>query len=167
MAAKESKKRKRDSPQSSSGAPEPAPDPFLNPPSKRHPFGGHNLSELRERITQLAKQITCKDLKAASDSPRRTNDLPMRQLQWACDEEEEEAQRVDQLSVLATRIQIRTWWARGRMTLVREQIHKWLLQENHERKLWRIYKALCAEKDNLPLGSKAQSVWLDATRGRR
>ena len=53
------------------------------------------------------------------------------------------------------------------MTLVREQIHKWLLQENHERKLWRIYKALCAEKENLPLGSKAQSVWLDAIRGRR
>ena len=81
--------------------------------------------------------------------------------------EGEEAQRVDQLSVLATRIQIRTWWARGRMTLVREEIHKWRLQENHERKLWRIYKALCAEKENLPLGSKAQSVWLDAIRGRR
>ena len=167
MAAKESKKRKRDSPQSSSGSPEPAPDPFLNPPSKSHPLGDHNLSKLRKRITQLAKQITCKDLKAASDSPRRAEDLPMRQLQWACDEEEEEAQRVDQLSVLATRIQIRAWWARGRMTLVREEIHKWRLQENHERKLWRIYKALCAEKDNLPLGSKAQSVWLDAIRGRR
>ena len=138
----------------------------MNPPSKRHPLGDHNLSKLRKRITQLAKQITCKDLKAASDSPIRTDDLPMRQLQWAC-EEEEEAQRVDQLSVLATRIQIRAWWARGRMRLVREEIHKWRLQENDERKLWRIYKALCAEKDNLPLGSKAQSVWLDATRGRR
>ena len=167
MAAKESKKRKRDSPQSSSGAPEPAPDPFLNPPSKSHPLGDHNLSELRKRITQLAKQITCKDLKAASDSPRRTNDLPMGQLQWACDEEEEEAQRVDQLSVLATRIQIRAWWARGGMTRVREEIHKWRLQENHERKLWRIYKALCAEKEHLPLGSNAQRLWLDAIRGRR
>ena len=90
----------------------------------------------------------------------------MRQLQWACDEEEE-AQRVDQLSVLATRIQIRAWWARGGITRVREEIHKWRLQENHERKLWRIYKALCAEKENLPLGFKAQSVWLDAVRGRR
>ena len=167
MAVKEGKKRNHDSPQSSSGAPEPALDPFLNPPSKSHPLGDHNLSELRKRITQLAKQITCKDLKAASDSPRRTNDLPMGQLQLACDEEEEEAQRVDQLSVLATRIQIRAWWARGGMTRVREEIHKWRLQENHERKLWRIYKALCAEKDNLPSGSKAQSVWLDATRGRR
>ena len=167
MAAKEGKKRNHDSPQSSSGAPEPAPDPFLNPPSKSHPLGDHNLSELRKRITQLAKQITHKDFKAASDSPRRTNDLPMRQLQWACDVEAEEAQRVDQLSVLATRIQIRAWWARGGITRVREEIHKWRLQENHERKLWRIYKALCAEKEHLPLGSKAQSFWLDAIRGRR
>ena len=62
MAAKESKKRKRDSPQSSSGAPEPAPDPFPKP------LGDHDLSILRKRIDTLAKQIDDRDREAASGS---------------------------------------------------------------------------------------------------
>ena len=50
MAAKESRKRIRVSEQSSSGAPEPAPDPFPNF------LGGHDLGILREQIDTLAEK---------------------------------------------------------------------------------------------------------------
>ena len=62
MAAEESRQRKRDSPQSSSGAPEPAPDPFFNP------LGDYKVSILRKRIDKLAKQIDRRDREAASGS---------------------------------------------------------------------------------------------------
>ena len=50
MAAKESRKRIRVSEQSSSGAPEPALDPFPNF------LGGHDLGILREQIDTLAEK---------------------------------------------------------------------------------------------------------------
>ena len=50
MAAKEGKKRNHDYPQSSSGAPEPAPDPFPNF------LGDHDLGILREQIDTLAEK---------------------------------------------------------------------------------------------------------------
>ena len=50
MAAEESRQRKRDSPQSSSGAPEPAPHPFPNF------LGDHDLGILREQIDTLAEK---------------------------------------------------------------------------------------------------------------
>ena len=50
MAAKESRKRIRVSEQSSSGAPEPAPDPFPNF------LGDHDLGILREQIDTLAEK---------------------------------------------------------------------------------------------------------------
>ena len=50
MAAKESRKRIRVSEQSSSGAPEPAPDRFPNF------LGGHDLGILREQIDTLAEK---------------------------------------------------------------------------------------------------------------
>ena len=50
MAAKESRKRIRVSEQSSSGAPQPAPDPFPNF------LGGHDLGILREQIDTLAEK---------------------------------------------------------------------------------------------------------------
>ena len=62
MAAEESRQRKRDSPQSSSGAPQPAPDPFFNP------LGDYKVSILRKRIDKLAKQIDRRDREAASGS---------------------------------------------------------------------------------------------------
>ena len=71
MAAKESKKRKRDSPQSSSGAPEPAPGPFFNP------LGDYKVSILRKRIDTLAKQIDDRDRDAR---PHTTYRGPVRKL---------------------------------------------------------------------------------------
>ena len=62
MAGEESRKRIRVSQQSSSGAPEPAPDPFFNP------LGDYKLSILRKRIDKLAKQIDRRDREAASGS---------------------------------------------------------------------------------------------------
>ena len=62
MVAKQSRKRIRVSQQSSSGAPEPAPDPFFNP------LGDNKLSILRKRIDKLAKQIDDRDREAASGS---------------------------------------------------------------------------------------------------
>ena len=50
MAAKESRKRTRVSEESSSGALEPAPDPFPNP------LGDHDLGILREQIDTLAER---------------------------------------------------------------------------------------------------------------
>ena len=55
MAAEESRKRIRVSQQSSSGAPEPAPDPFFNP------LGDHDLSTLRKRVDTLAKAQELRD----------------------------------------------------------------------------------------------------------
>ena len=113
MAAKESKKRKRDSPQSSSGAPEPAPDPFFNP------LGDYKVSILRKRIDTLAKQIDDRDRDAR---PHTTYQGPVRKLS-----------------------------------------EKWLRSaENDTRKIWRIYKAFLAEKENLPLGSEEQDAWVNA-----
>ena len=62
MAAEESRKRIRVSEESSSGALEPAPDPFPNP------LGDHDLGILRKRIDTLAKQIDRRDREAASGS---------------------------------------------------------------------------------------------------
>ena len=62
MAAEESRKRTRVSEQSSSGALEPAPDPFPTP------LGDHDISILRKRIDTLAKQIDDRDREAASGS---------------------------------------------------------------------------------------------------
>ena len=113
MAAEESRKRTRVSQQSSSGAPEPAPDPFFNP------LGDHDISILRKRIDTLAKQIDDRDRDAA---PHSTYQGPVRKLS-----------------------------------------EKWLRSaENDTRKIWRIYKAFLAEKENLPLGSEEQDAWVDA-----
>ena len=71
MAAEESRQRKRDSPQSSSGAPQPAPDPFFNP------LGDYKVSILRKRIDTLAKQIDDRDRDAA---PHTTYQGPLRKL---------------------------------------------------------------------------------------
>ena len=71
MAAKESRKRTRVSEQSSSGAPEPAPDPFFNP------LGDYKVSILRKRIDTLAKQIDDRDRDAA---PHTTYQGPLRKL---------------------------------------------------------------------------------------
>ena len=59
---KQGRKRTRVSQQSSSGAPEPAPDPFFNP------LGDYKVSILRKRIDKLAKQIDRRDREAASGS---------------------------------------------------------------------------------------------------
>ena len=113
MAAEESRKRIRVSQQSSSGALEPAPDPFPNP------LGDHDLGIQRKRIDTLAKQIDDRDRDAA---PHTTYQGPVRKLS-----------------------------------------EKWLRSaENDTRKIWRIYKALLAEKDNLPLGSEEQDAWVNA-----
>ena len=113
MAAKESRKRIRVSEQSSSGALEPAPDPFPNP------LGDHDLGILRKRIDTLAKQIDDRDRDAA---PHTTYQGPLRKLS-----------------------------------------EKWLRSaENDTRKIWRIYKAFLAEKENLPLGSEEQDAWVNA-----
>ena len=113
MVAKESKQRIRVSQQSSSGAPEPAPDPFFNP------LGDYKLSILRKRIDTLAKQIDDRDRDAR---PHTTYQGPLRKLS-----------------------------------------EKWLRSsENDTRKIWRIYKAFLAEKENLPLGSEEQDAWVDA-----
>ena len=46
---------------------------------------------------------------------------------------------------------------------MRKLSEKWLRSaENDTRKIWRIYKALLAEKDNLPLGSEEQDAWVNA-----
>ena len=114
MAAEESRKRIRVSQQFSSGAPEPAPDPFPKP------LGDHDLSILRKRIDTLAKQIDDRDRDA---SPHTTYQGPVRKLS-----------------------------------------EKWLrsAEKNDTRKIWRIYKAFLAEKENLPLGSDEQDAWGDA-----
>ena len=102
MAAKESRKRIRVSEQSSSGAPEPYPDPFFNL------LGDYDLSILRKGINTLAKQIDDRDRDAA---PHTTYQGPVRKLS-----------------------------------------EKWLRSaENDTRKIWRIYQAFLAEKENLPL----------------
>ena len=73
-------------------------------------------------------------------------------------EEEWEEKRVDSISINACRRQIRHWercsrknpaGARrgGPKSLLRKEIDKWLLQENGDRRLWRVYKALLAEHD--------------------
>ena len=62
MAAEESRQRIQVSQQSSSGAPEPAPDPSFNP------LGDYKPSILRKRIDKLAKQIDRRDREAASAS---------------------------------------------------------------------------------------------------
>ena len=108
MAAEESRQRIRVSQQSSSGAPEPAPDPSFNP------LGDYKLSILRKRIDTLAKQIDDRDRDAR---PHTTYQGPLRKLS-----------------------------------------EKWLRSaENDTRKIWRIYKALLTEKDNLPLGSEEKT----------
>ena len=113
MAAEERTKRIRVSQQSSSGAPEPAPDP------SPQALGDHDLSILRKRIDTLAKQIDDRDRDAR---PHTTYQGPVRKLS-----------------------------------------EKWLRSaENDTRKIWRIYKALLAEKDNLPLGSEEQDAWVNA-----
>ena len=106
MAAKESRKRTPVSEQSSSGAPEPAPDPFFNP------LGDYKVSILRKRIDKLAKQIDRRDREAASgsSSAEQGGKGPVRK-------------RSDKLLLVA---------------------------ENDETKIWRTYKALLVEKDNLP-----------------
>ena len=71
MAAEESRKRIRVSEQSSSGAPEPAPDPFFNP------LGDYKVSILRKRIDTLAKQIDDRDRDAR---PHTTYQGPVRKL---------------------------------------------------------------------------------------
>ena len=71
MAAEESRKRIRVSQQSSSGAPEPAPDPFFNP------LGDYKVSILRKRIDKLAKQIDDRDRDAR---PHTTYQGPLRKL---------------------------------------------------------------------------------------
>ena len=46
---------------------------------------------------------------------------------------------------------------------LRKLSEKWLRSsENDTRKIWRIYKAFLAEKENLPLGSEEQDAWVDA-----
>ena len=46
---------------------------------------------------------------------------------------------------------------------VRKLSEKWLRSsENDTRKIWRIYKAFLAEKENLPLGSEEQDAWVNA-----
>ena len=113
MAAEESRKRIRVSQQSSSGAPEPAPDPFFNP------LGDYKVSILRKRIDKLAKQIDDRDRDAR---PHTTYQGPLHKLS-----------------------------------------EKWLRSaENDTRKIWRIYKAFLAEKENLPLGSEEQDAWVNA-----
>ena len=48
---------------------------------------------------------------------------------------------------------------------VRKLSEKWLRSaENDTRKIWRIHKAVLAEKENLPLGSEEQDAWVDAIR---
>ena len=58
----QTRKRIRICQKSSSGASEPAPDPFFNP------LGDYKLSILRKRIDKLAKQIDDRDREAASGS---------------------------------------------------------------------------------------------------
>ena len=139
-------------------APDPAPDPFLNPPSKRYPLGGAKLRILRKRIYTLGKLIDRRDRAAASSCPTRDHAFT-KQLQWAWEgEEEEEEKRVDSISINACRRQIRHWERCSRKypagagqgrpkSLLRKEIDKWLLQENGDRRLWRVYKALLAEHD--------------------
>ena len=46
---------------------------------------------------------------------------------------------------------------------VRKLSEKWLRSaENDTRKIWGIYKALLAEKDNLPLGPEDKDAWVNA-----
>ena len=46
---------------------------------------------------------------------------------------------------------------------LRKLSEKWLRSsENDTRKIWRIYKAFLAEKENLPLGSEEQDAWVNA-----
>ena len=80
---------------------EPAPDPFLNPPSKRHPLGDFKLRILRKRIYTLGKLVDRRDRAAASSCPIRDHAFT-RQLQWAWEgEEEEEKKRVDPICIRA------------------------------------------------------------------
>ena len=148
-------------------APDPAPDPFLNPPSTRYPLGGAKLRILRKRIYTLGKLIDRRDRAAASSCPTRDHAFT-KQLQWAWEgEEEEEEKRVDSISINACRRQIRHWercsrkkpagaGLGGPKSLLRKEIDKWLLLEIDERPLWRIYKALLAEQEcgaSVPAGA--------------
>ena len=71
MAAEKSRKRIQVSQQFSSGAPEPALDPYPNP------LSDHDLSILRKRIDTLAKQIDDRDRDAR---PHTTYQGPLRKL---------------------------------------------------------------------------------------
>ena len=143
---------------SSSGASEPAPDTFLNPPSKRHPLGNRKLRTLRKRIYTLGKLIDRRDRAVQYSCPIPEYTF-MKVPRWAwMSEEEWEEKRGDSISINACRRQIRHWercsrkkpagaGRGGPKSLLRKEIDKWLLLEIDERPLWRIYKALLAEHD--------------------
>ena len=142
----------------SSGASEPAPDPFWNPPSKRPPHRRPQARILRTRIYTLVKLIDRRDRAVQYSCPIPDHPF-MKVPRWAwMSEEEWEEKRGDSVSINACRRQIRHWERCSRKypagvglfrpkSLVRKEIDKWLLLENDERPLWRVYKALLAEHD--------------------